>query len=605
MKKGFTLAEILGVIVIIGILLILIVPTIINRINSSREEAENAGNNIIYDAADQYIREHPDDYPPGKSGRYCIEIKKLIEDGKLAEPVKDVTTGEDISDKSVMVTIYSAGTRDYEIRDGENCEAIAALPMIDFNVTPKGSSWVPKRTVEIIWPAIEGTYKARYRINKGEWKYVEIDNKVGGKTELIFDKSSKSTPLEAQYVGEGGETSSNNIISSKINIVNVDSVAPKCSLRLSGTKGTNEWYKSDVKVDFGDNNKNLTDDLSGVEDYGISIKKENTFGKISSQTQKEDTASITYYGYVKDKAGNIGVCESTFKKDATKPTISYTLRKINNGVDEGPAYSNQWSQRQIKRKFDPKDNLSGIARVEYSYNGTSGWTTEGNVGDWLMNEGKLDAYWRSVDNAGNTSSPVHLILLVDWTAPQCNVSRSNQYTTSGVNFSYSCPDNVSGTTNCPSTKYNQRNNVGSISIKDNAGNVGTCPAQTVYPQTQYRRQTRGPATCTSRCCGRDPHTYSCGCKTYACQYVWIGEGAQGAGGTKVKYYSSCPRKDGPDWYFEFSWCHQTKYCTYYTNRTCTSVECCNYTSWSGWSGWSTGNWCNSSTCRSESRTVYY
>ena len=148
MKKGFTLAEILGVIVIIGILLILIVPTIINRINSSREEAENAGNNIIYDAADQYIREHPDDYPPGKSGRYCIEIKKLIEDGKLAEPVKDVTTGEDISDKSVMVTIYSAGTRDYEIRDGENCEAIAALPMIDFNVTPKGSSWVPKRTVE-------------------------------------------------------------------------------------------------------------------------------------------------------------------------------------------------------------------------------------------------------------------------------------------------------------------------------------------------------------------------------------------------------------------------------------------------------------------------
>ena len=483
MKKGFTLAEILGVIVIIGILLILIVPTIINRINSSREEAENAGNNIIYDAADQYIREHPDDYPPGKSGRYCIEIKKLIEDGKLAEPVKDVTTGEDISDKSVMVTIYSAGTRDYEIRDGENCEAIAALPMIDFNVTPKGSSWVPKRTVEIIWPAIEGTYKARYRINKGEWKYVEIDNKVGGKTELIFDKSSKSTPLEAQYVGEGGGTSSNNIISSKINIVNVDSVAPECSLRLSGTKGTNEWYKSDVKVDFGDNNKNLTDDLSGVEDYGISIKKENTFGKISSQIQKEDTASITYYGYVKDKAGNIGVCESTFKKDATKPTISYTLRKINNGVDEGPAYSNQWSQRQIKRKFDPKDNLSGIARVEYSYNGTSGWTTEGNVGDWLMNEGKLDAYWRSVDNAGNTSSPVHLILLVDWTAPTISFGISGYFTST-----ISCSDGnsgVNGSTYWTVGLSGTWNNTVNASCKDHAGNVRNASHVYRYNSCRY------------------------------------------------------------------------------------------------------------------------
>ena len=60
-KKGFTLTEILGVIVIISLLLILVIPGIINRISSSGDEAVEAENQIIYDAADQYIREHPED----------------------------------------------------------------------------------------------------------------------------------------------------------------------------------------------------------------------------------------------------------------------------------------------------------------------------------------------------------------------------------------------------------------------------------------------------------------------------------------------------------------------------------------------------------------
>ena len=48
MKKGFTLAEILGVIVIVGILLVLIVPAVINRITESEDEVKGATGNIIY-----------------------------------------------------------------------------------------------------------------------------------------------------------------------------------------------------------------------------------------------------------------------------------------------------------------------------------------------------------------------------------------------------------------------------------------------------------------------------------------------------------------------------------------------------------------------------
>ncbi len=307
MKKGFTLAELLGVIVIIGILLILIVPTIINRINSSREEAENAGNNIIYDAADQYIREHPDDYPPGKSGRYCIEIKKLIEDGKLIQPVINAATGEDISDKSVMVTIYSAGTKDYEIKNGNDCQTLESLPMIDFKVDPRGSSWVKQRKVTIIYPKIDGDFLASHRIDQGSWIRDTSADK-GGNIELIFTKIGQ---LEARLKGT-------KIITSKINVVNVDSEVPVITKINMGT-----W--SDDK-----NNLQITakDDISGLNGMYISTTNskpnENDKGWITISSKTKETKVFskalepgTYYIWVKDKAGNIsegkvGKVEETF-----------------------------------------------------------------------------------------------------------------------------------------------------------------------------------------------------------------------------------------------------------------------------------------------------
>lgn len=481
--KAFTLAEVLGVVVIIGILLILIVPTILNRLTSSKNVAHNAGENIVFDAASQHISENPEDYPPGKAGRYCISIRTLVDEGKLVNPVKDPSTGDDISDKSVMVTVYSAGTSDYEIREGDDCDRLSSLPMIDFEVTPKGSSWVPKRTVKIIWPAIDGDYKARYRVDNGEWQYVDsINSRSGGSTEIIFDKSATSRPLQAQYIGVGEETSTNNIIDSKINIVNVDSVKPTCTLSLAGTMGDNNWYRSNVTVNFGENNSNLNDDLSGVVSYNLSKSDTTSFDGVSSLVQTEDTAGAKYYGYVKDKAGNIGQCSTEIKKDATKPTLTYTLRKINNGVDEGPAYSNQWSQRQIQRSFFPADNLSGVAKMQYKTTGTNTWYDEGNVSSWMMNEGRNDASFRVIDQAGNISDETRLILLVDWTPPTINFGISGYFTAT-----VSCSDGnsqVNGSTYWTVGLSGTWNNTVGATCRDYAGNVAS--ASHVYPYSSCR-----------------------------------------------------------------------------------------------------------------------
>ena len=302
MKKGFTLAEILGVIVIIGLLLILIVPPIINRISGSGDEAKDAENEFIYNAADVYINEHPEKYPPGKSGKYCILIQDLIDDGLLVEPVNDVVTGEDLSDKSVLVTIYSTGTKEYEIKEGAECKDISALPMIDFIIEPTGSSWVKQRKVTIIYPTIEGEYQARYRRedeNSNNWINDNAYNNGGRHTNIIFNKSSKSTKIEAQLKG-------NQIISGRVNVVNVDSVAPTITNITSNGKNGNS-----VRV-----NITAKDNLSGLDGIYFTTSKivpnENASGWIdfttndsSSKTYSKSFSVGTYYVYVKDKAGNI------------------------------------------------------------------------------------------------------------------------------------------------------------------------------------------------------------------------------------------------------------------------------------------------------------
>ena len=127
-KKGFTLAEVLGVIVIISLLLIIIVPSVINRITGTKDDAVYAGEDIVFKATDEYISEHPEDFPNGKAARYCITIKELLDEGKLVptgmrdgkEIFVNSISGKDYTNLSVMVTIYSSGIRDYEIKAGDS-----------------------------------------------------------------------------------------------------------------------------------------------------------------------------------------------------------------------------------------------------------------------------------------------------------------------------------------------------------------------------------------------------------------------------------------------------------------------------------------------------
>lgn len=84
-RNGFTLAELLGVIVILAAIALIAFPPIINQIKKSHGDLDSALNSVILTAAEQYFEEN--NY--SKDGQYCISLQVLINNGKLISPVSD------------------------------------------------------------------------------------------------------------------------------------------------------------------------------------------------------------------------------------------------------------------------------------------------------------------------------------------------------------------------------------------------------------------------------------------------------------------------------------------------------------------------------------
>ena len=95
-KKGFTLVEILGVVVILGLLFLVIAPPVINRVKTHETEVTDLQKQMVKEAADLYLDSHPN--------TTCISVQTLIDSGFLNENV-DNATNYKITDKKVSVSI--------------------------------------------------------------------------------------------------------------------------------------------------------------------------------------------------------------------------------------------------------------------------------------------------------------------------------------------------------------------------------------------------------------------------------------------------------------------------------------------------------------------
>ena len=163
------------------------------------------------------------------------------------------------------------------------------------------------------------------------------------------------------------------------------------------------WYNTDVKLKLITN-----DNLSGVSEYGITTSSIPVYDNSKDVTVKDDTDSngITYYGYVKDKAGNTNSCKINIKKDSTPPTCEW------NGEN------NIWTTNAQSIKATCKDAGSGCNSdtVIKTWNYNSGTTKTDNLS------------YEVRDNAGNSKTCTkNAEVYVDKEGPVLNVVNAGSF----------------------------------------------------------------------------------------------------------------------------------------------------------------------------------
>ncbi|MCM1371282.1 MAG: type II secretion system GspH family protein [Clostridium sp.] len=104
-NKGFTLAEILAVIILIALISVVSVSSILNRVNATKSEISDANKTLILTATQFYISDNQLKYEKKEGNIYCIYLQDLIDEELLSAPILDIS-GKEISTSTIIKASY-------------------------------------------------------------------------------------------------------------------------------------------------------------------------------------------------------------------------------------------------------------------------------------------------------------------------------------------------------------------------------------------------------------------------------------------------------------------------------------------------------------------
>lgn len=119
-KDGFTLVELLGVMVILTLLMLFAFPKIINQVKSSTNSTDEFTEKLIYNAVDLYLDDNKNMFVKDSEINYCIPLNTLVDNGYLKGPIKLNGSDTDITNLKTVEVSYS-GQYDFKLKDNSDC----------------------------------------------------------------------------------------------------------------------------------------------------------------------------------------------------------------------------------------------------------------------------------------------------------------------------------------------------------------------------------------------------------------------------------------------------------------------------------------------------
>ena len=440
-KKGFTLIELIGVIVVLLLLMLLVTPLVVNYIRDTKEDAHNLQLNTIEDSAKNWASAKENiNFLPTIDGE-CLEVTlgELKKSGYADLNITNPKTNEPYDD-SLKVVIRKAGNNlTYEINetDSQVCDTVidATVPYWIYVGSDK----------ELIGPTGKVTIevKSSMEVDTNNLTNESVIVRVGNviQENAVVNVNCNKTGLincdiEVSNVSGNGsinliidkDTLVNKNASSKVTTiytdVKLDTKGPEIAYK--GRENTNSSLKyatskDTVTLKFEATDQEFDNDALTIDDIKVYIngkeenvtkvlnKKDITNGKsyelkISNMTSNGDISVVIAKDKIKDSLGNGNkekVITPGITVDNILPVISFDI----NGNNE--------FRVSAEVEIEAKDTETGINNnsLKYIWNTTQSGT--GNKAYSNKGTVKLDkvtgSYYliaEACDNAGNCSKKI-------------------------------------------------------------------------------------------------------------------------------------------------------------------------------------------------------
>lgn len=213
-KKGFTLVELLAVIVILSIVMIISFPKIIELVKNKNAEISGAKLNLLYSATKAYMFDYQNRYPTRAGNTYCISPTSLDNDNYVNFDISDLD-----ENYVIKVSIFDdTDDIEYTYVHSKNCTNVGMVntELAGLNCTTDKSGYAVSKTVTVSYPQSDD-FIYLYSLDNGktwtEVKNFDSENKLffnfhvnGSVLAKVKEKDSASYLSCASYIDNIDDT---------------------------------------------------------------------------------------------------------------------------------------------------------------------------------------------------------------------------------------------------------------------------------------------------------------------------------------------------------------------------------------------------------------